>query len=207
MRKYDDENFSQWVGLKKAFSIAGNLSFACLLIFMVILLFSMVQSRLRGGPPQVAGHQIYIVLSGSMSPAFDAGSLAFVQPLDPRNIGVGDIITYRTVGEEDVLVTHRVVQIVEGDGLSFITRGDANDMNDRHPVPEANVVGKVNFALPYGGYIMGFGQSKAGVFSLIIIPGILITVIELRNLSRMVTGCKTAKNVQNKKENKMVDDF
>lgn len=81
-------------GWRMALSIGGNVLFFCLLAMMVALVFSLVQSRLRGGPPQVAGHQMYIVLSGSMSPAFEAGSLAFVQPVNPRNIGEGDIITF-----------------------------------------------------------------------------------------------------------------
>ena len=81
-------------GWKKALHIVGNVLFTCLLLLMVGLVFSMVQSRIRGGPPEVAGHQMYIVLSGSMSPAFEAGSLAFVQPVNPSIIGVGDIITF-----------------------------------------------------------------------------------------------------------------
>lgn len=81
-------------GWHRALNIGGNILFFCLLAMMVALVFSLVQSRIRGGPPQVAGHQMYIVLSGSMSPAFEAGSLAFVQPVSPRNIGEGDIITF-----------------------------------------------------------------------------------------------------------------
>lgn len=81
-------------GWHKALSIGGKVLFFCLLAMMVALVFSLVQSRVRGGPPQVAGHQMYIVLSGSMSPAFEAGSLAFVQPVSPRSIQAGDIITF-----------------------------------------------------------------------------------------------------------------
>ncbi len=188
-------------GWKKAFNIVGNLLFFCLLALMVALVSSLVQSRLRGGPPQVAGHQMYIVLSGSMSPAFEAGSLAFVQPLAPRNIAVGDIITFRSAGGGDTLTTHRVVQVNREGGLSFITRGDANDVNDQHPVPAADVVGKVQYALPYAGYIMSFGQSKLGILSLVMIPGILIIVFELRNLFRLAAEWETEKAAQRKKEN------
>lgn len=196
----------QQKGLNKAFSIVGNLLFFCLLALMVVLVFSMVQSRLRGGPPQVAGHQMYIVLSGSMSPAFEAGSLAFVQPLAPRNIAVGEIITFRSAGGGDTLTTHRVVQVNSEGGLSFITRGDANDVNDQHPVPAADVVGKVKFALPYAGYVMSFGQSKLGILSLVMIPGILIIVFELRNLFRLSAEYEAEKAAQRKKENRAVSD-
>lgn len=191
----------QPTGRQKAFSVVGNVLFCCLLFLMVALVFSMVQSRLRGGPPQVAGHQMYIVLSGSMSPAFDAGSLAFVQPTAPQNIAAGDIITFRSAGKGDTLVTHRVVQVNREGGLYFTTRGDANDINDQHPVPAADVVGKVNFALPYAGYVMNFGQSKLGILALVLIPGVLIIIFELRNLFQLAAGWDAEKKAQEKIEN------
>lgn len=190
-----------WNGLKKISKIVGNLLFFCLLAMMTILVFSVVQSRLRGGPSQVAGHQMYVVLSGSMSPAFETGSLAFVQPLDPRNIKIGDIITYRLAGKGGILITHRVIQIERDGDLSFITRGDANGTNDHLPVQAANVVGKVKYTLPYAGYILNFGQSKAGILSLVIIPGVLIVIFELRNLFRLVAEWEAEKAAQKKKEN------
>lgn len=193
-------------GWQKFFSVAGNALFFCLLALMVVLVFSMVQSRLRGGPPQVAGHQMYIVLSGSMSPAFDAGSLAFVQPLPTRDIAVGDIITFRSAGGGDTLTTHRVVQVNSEGGLTFTTRGDANDVNDLYPVPAADVVGKVNYALPYAGYIMSFGQTKTGIISLVMVPGILIIIFELRNLFRLAGEWETEKAEKKKKDNSILPD-
>ena len=190
-------------GWQKAFNVAGNVLFGCLLIMMVALVFSMVQSRIKGGPPQVAGHQAYIVLSGSMSPTFEAGSLAFVQPLNPQKIAVGDIITFHSVDGGDTLTTHRVMQINrEGDGLSFTTKGDANDINDQHPVLAGDVVGKVKFALPYAGYIMSFGQTKTGIISLVMVPGVLIIIFELRNLFRLAAEWEAKKAAQKKKKNR-----
>jgi signal peptidase len=110
--------------LKKAFNLVESIAFACILLIMVALVYSMVQSRLTGGgPPRVFGYQMYIVLSGSMSPTFDAGSLIFLKPENPENIVEGDIITYRPPSGEGALTTHRVVQVNREDGLSFITRG------------------------------------------------------------------------------------
>lgn len=193
-------------GWLKACNIVGNVLFFCLLILMVALVASMVQSRIRGGPPQVAGHQMYIVLSGSMSPAFDAGSLAFVQPLPSQDIAVGDIITFRSAGGGDTLTTHRVVQVNREGGLSFITRGDANDVNDQHPVPAADIVGKVHFALPYAGYVMNFGQSKTGIISLVMIPGVLIIIFELRNLFRLAGEYEAEKAARKRKKNDTFPD-
>ena len=51
------------------------------------------QAFIPGRAPGVFGRQFYIVMSGSMSPAFDTGSLIFVRPADPETIRPGDIIT------------------------------------------------------------------------------------------------------------------
>jgi signal peptidase len=188
-------------GWRKAFNVVENIAFACILLIMVVLVYSMVQSRLSGGgPPRVFGYQMYIVLSGSMSPAFDAGSLIFVRPENPQDIVEGDIITYRPPSGEGELTTHRVVQVNRDGGLSFTTRGDANDVNDQHPVMADKVVGKVYYALPYAGYVMSFGQSKAGIISLVMIPGVLIIIFELRNLFRYAAEWEAEKAAKKKKE-------
>src|SRR5690606_13199376 len=110
-----------------------------------------------GGPPTLAGHQMYIVLSGSMSPAFDAGSLVFVKPVAAGEIQVGEIVTFRNPGDGEVVVTHRVVSVEETDeGIAFKTKGDANNIEDPELLPAGNVIGIVKFALPYMGYLMNF---------------------------------------------------
>jgi signal peptidase len=188
-------------GLKKAFNLVENIVFACILIIMVVLVYSMVQSRLSGGgAPRVFGYQMYIVLSGSMSPAFDAGSLILLKPENPENIVEGDIITFRPSSGEGALTTHRVVQVNRDGGLSFITRGDANDVNDQNPVMADKVVGRVEHAVPYAGYLMDFGQSKTGIISLVMIPGVLIIIFELRNLFRYAAEWEAEKAAKKKKE-------
>lgn len=93
------------------------------------------------------------------------------------------------------------MQVNTEGGLSFTTRGDANDVNDPTPVAADKVVGKVNLALPYAGYIMNYGQSKMGMLTLVMIPGALIIIFELRNLFRLAAEYETEKAAQKKKEN------
>ncbi len=167
-----------------AIKILGNIIFACLTIIIAFLVFFLVQSRLSGQPPSIAGHQIYIVLSGSMSPAFDTGSVVLVKPVDPTTIEMGDIITFSGAAGGPTMLTHRVIRVNEEGGLSFYTRGDANAIDDPIPVPAREVIGKVSLAIPYAGYIMDFARTKRGLLSIVIIPGILVIILELRNLFR-----------------------
>lgn len=169
----------------KWLNMVGNVLFIFLLITMLLLNIFLLQSSFSGGVPKISGYQLYIVLSGSMSPTFNTGSMVVVQAQPASEVLVGDVITYRQPGSEK-LTTHRVVEISKEEGLSFITRGDANDTVDVEAVPAKNVVGKVVFALPYVGYVISFAKTTMGLIFLFIVPGLLILVLEVRNLIRYV---------------------
>ncbi len=186
-------------GFSKYFTIIGNLLFVILLIVMAALSFFLIQSRISGGAPQVAGYQMYIVLSGSMSPEFDTGSLAFVREIETDNLRAGDIITYRRPNDPDSLTTHRIVEVREDDELKFVTRGDANNVNDPNPVLAENVVGKVTGSVPYVGYLMNFVQTTQGLILLIFVPGVLIIVFELGKIMKYLTQGEGGKNGKKKR--------
>ncbi len=173
--------------LAKVFKVLGNLTFIGMLLIMATLAFFLVQSSLAGSVPSVAGYQMYVVLSGSMNPAFDTGSLVFVRSTEPESIEAGDIITYKGASASGPLTTHRVVEVNrEGSELNYTTRGDANNVNDPNPVPASNLVGRVEGSFPYLGYMMGFAQTKEGLIVLVFIPGLLVIGFELRNLFKYI---------------------
>ena len=136
---------------------------------------------------------MYVVLSGSMEPALYTGSLAFVRQIEPADVAGGDIITFSSPNDPDRLTTHRVVGINEDNGLSFITRGDANEVNDPNPVAEEQLVGRVSGSIPYLGYVFGFAQTREGLFLLIFVPGLLILLFELRKLVLYMVETKKEK--------------
>ena len=174
--------------------LMGNILTGALFTIMLVMAFFLVQGRLANAFPSIAGYQMYVVLSGSMSPAFDTGSLAFVREADPASIAPGDIITFRGYGG-GTPTTHRVVELLNDDGLKFITRGDANSVNDPLPVPAENLIGKVHGSVPYFGYLIGFAQTRNGLLALVVIPGLLVVIFEARNLSKYM-----AENRKRKKE-------
>jgi len=153
---------------------------------MAVLSFFLIQSKLSGGAPKIAGYQVYIVLSGSMRPEFDAGSIAFVREVPPEEIAVGDIITFHSQFNEESLTTHRVVDVERNGALRFITRGDANRVNDPNPVAAENLVGKVTGSVPYIGYLLDFVQTRQGLILLIFIPGVLIIIYELTRIVKYI---------------------
>ena len=134
---------------------------------IIFVLFTTMQAHMRGEDPTIFGYQFYYVASGSMTPTIPVGSLIAVRDTDYINIENKDIVTFRGLG--NTLVTHRVREVSEN-GQSFITRGDANNIDDPIAVTMETLVGKVVFHLPYVGYFLKFLKSAYGVvaFSLII---------------------------------------
>jgi signal peptidase len=105
----------------------------------------------------VLGSSVHLVAipTGSMRPALDPGALVLVQSTSaPNQIQLGDIVEYKALSvNEDVV--HRVIGIQQGsEGVLFITKGDNNTSPDPAPVPYANVIGKVVFAVPFLGFFV-----------------------------------------------------
>lgn len=159
----------------------GKVSFALLATVLasiaIFLVFFNVQGR-----DSLAGYQLYRVVSGSMSPAIKTGSVVLVRSVDPEDIRVGDVITYRGP-VTDQLITHRVAEILPGK-LSFVTRGDANSVNDPNPIEASQIVGKVDGNIPFLGYLLGVLKTKLGLLLLVFIPGVSLLGYELYNLLR-----------------------
>lgn len=153
---------------------------------MAVLSFFLIQGNLSGGAPKIAGYQVYIVMSGSMRPEFDTGSIVFVREVPPEEISIGDVITFRSQFNEESLTTHRVVDIESNGALKFITQGDANEVNDPNPVAAENLVGKVTGSVPYIGYLLDFVQTRQGLILLIFIPGVLIISYELIRIVKYI---------------------
>jgi signal peptidase len=170
--------------IKKILNVISYIVMSILAVIIVCLLYFMFSNMKSKGTPTIFNHQLYIVRSNSMSPTFETGSMIVVRLVDTENIRENDIITYHG-SDTSVVVTHRVVEVIREEGLQFVTRGDANDVNDFVPVPAENVIGKVVFSIPFAGYIMAFMRSKQGLLLLIIIPGVLIVISQVRQLLKL----------------------
>jgi signal peptidase len=106
----------------------------------------------------ICGIVPYVVLSGSMEPTIDTGSLCFINKHeDIKNIKEKDIIAFKL--NDGTLVTHRAVEITE-EGI--ITKGDNNEEIDNNYVKKDNYVGKNIFWIPKVGYVVKAFQTTKG---------------------------------------------
>ena len=142
-------------------NIISYIVIAVVFIFMVISILSNLG---------LFGYKFYDVLTGSMSPTINPGSLIIVKEIDDSEAKEGDIITFKGTSTSN-LTTHRVVEVIEkNNNIKFQTKGDANDVLDPMLVDEGLLVGKVILDIPYMGKVMSFiNQYRVIIVILIIV--------------------------------------
>lgn len=112
--------------------------------------------------PKVFGYSFINILSGSMEPTISAGDLVICKEQDSYN--VNDPVLFE---EQGFLVLHRIVDIDE-DG-DFITKGDANNVNDKAEIQPENVYGKMTGVLHGWGSTLSYLSSRMGAFWTILV--------------------------------------
>ena len=126
----------------------------------------------------------FVVMSGSMNPAVKLGSVVVVKP--ESSYRPGDIITYAPDGNKENPITHRIVFRKFPEGPTgepvFITAGDANDDFDSVQVGPANVIGRVQFSIPYLGYLVSLAKQPYGFILFVIVPATIVIYEELKIL-------------------------
>ncbi|HHX10488.1 MAG TPA: signal peptidase I [Firmicutes bacterium] len=173
------------VGAYVTKSVTGLLTAVALL-----LVFFLLQSKVAGTEPAIAGHKIYIVMSGSMEPALKVGSIVVVKPLDPEEIRPGDIITFRSEHNSSV-TTHRVNRVgADENGLLFYTIGDANEVEDPSPVEPRHLIGNVVLTVPYVGYLFAYARTPQGARTLF---GLAVLVVAGELVYNFMTGKKQSR--------------
>lgn len=158
----------------RTLKIISNIGFTIFMLIMILLIIIVAQSRFTGMEPSLFGNRLYIVDSGSMMPALDINSLLIVREKPASDIEIGDIITY-SANNNTMRVTHRVVDI-QDNGEAFITRGDANNVDDPNPISKDRVIGEVVYSIPYIGYGLRFLSSTAGIVFIIVMGALSIII-------------------------------
>lgn len=138
-------------------------------------------------PPSVLGITPMVVLSGSMSgdaeDHIEAGDLIFVGKAEAEELEAGDVITYMN---ENTMITHRITKIIadEDGGLSFITKGDANETEDAEAVSEEQVVGVYQGRIPKAGEFVLFLKQPMGMFLFTGVPLLLFIIYDILRRQR-----------------------
>lgn len=145
--------------------------------------------------PDFAGYSPLIVLSDSMVPTIYDGDLIIVKKVDPQEVKVDDVISFK---EDQAVITHRIIAMETTmlGKLQFTTKGDANNTEDIKKVSEEDLVGEYILRVPGVGTVAMFLQTPAGMIIFVAIPLAIFIIYDI--LSR---------RSRSKKEKQLTDEL
>lgn len=181
--------------LKWFFSLLNILAVGLILVSLLALL--MVVLTPPGQVPQVMGFSLLRVLSGSMEPEIPEQSMLLIRATEPEALAVGDIISFFSPDPSlnGALNTHRIAAIVQAEGdLEFVTKGDANFLEDPQRVSASRVVGKVIFVCPWLGKVIHLVSNP------LIFGGAILLPLLLMLIGNLVAAMKSAARLAKEEE-------
>ena len=132
---------------------------AALVLLVALCLFTIALGRVV----PLTGRTTLVVAGGSMEPAIGIGSAIVVEPVDPRSLAVGDVVSLRS-GPARAIFSHRVIRVVLQDGTVWVeTKGDANAAADPSLTPASQVIGRATVTIPGAGYLIALLSSLHGL--------------------------------------------
>ena len=184
MKQGKDKSTKTWVApiSQMIWSSIGIVLCVLLAPILLINLTLIIQSYTnRDAVPSIGGIFPMIVLTDSMYPEIESGDLIICRQVDADSLTVGDVISFfDPSGNGTSIVTHRITEIQEADGArSFVTKGDANNVEDRVPVSAEKVVGAYWLRIPKVGNVAMFMQTTAGLITCVVLPMLLLVAYEL----------------------------
>ena len=170
---------------KKWYQSVSNWIFAIVVTILLAILAINIHITLQAKNdentvPNVFGYKPFIVLSGSMETQIHIGDLIITKIVDPSTLKMDDVIAFRDA--EDTVTTHRIINIIEKDGIKyFVTKGDNNNSQDQNLVELEDVEGIYITRIPYVGNVLNEIAKPAN--AVIIVLGISIIFVILFNRS------------------------
>lgn len=175
----------------------GDIAFYLFLIVLVVSA-ALLKGGDSGAPKSLAGFSMFTVLTGSMQDEIPQGSLVITQQTDPRELKIGDDVTY--LSSPTTTVTHRIVGIIENYNntgqRAFETQGIMNAKPDEQPVPAGNVVGKVIFH----SYALGRAFTVLSEHWLVFLILLVLTVALIKTLKIVFGRSRSETNTQSSKK-------
>ncbi len=144
------------------------------------------------------------IFGASMEPTLKSGSLLIIEPIDPNEVEVGDIIVYnvhpmiRDYYNYPPVIAHRVIRVNTQPRLSFRTAGD-NTGEDPFVIMPGDLRGTVGKQIPYLGLPLLFFQSTQGLIFTAIALTLLALFLyggELNQAGRMIQRAIFAPAIQ-----------
>jgi len=132
------------------------------------------------------GVQLLSVQTGSMQPLLAPYDLVVVTKIYPADLQVGQLISYHSLRDSSMIITHRVIAVDIAKNL-VTTKGDALAIVDP-PFGAQQIVGQVRYHAKKLGYISDNLHKPFGLIICIYLPALMIIGAELVRLRRYYSG-------------------
>ena len=173
---------------KSGFSIFREvISWILFAAVLIVFLFTVHQriTAEEGEGSYVFGHQLVVVLTGSMEPYMMTNGVALAREVeDFGELQIGDVITFHLESDngETLRITHRIVDIADG---KIWTKGDNNQVPDGIPLTMENVEAEVIAVFNGTAWIVQKWQTTAGKIMLVsLAAGLVLGYFLLKILVR-----------------------
>ena len=166
----------------KLMTIIGSIMCVILIPILAINITLIVKSYTNQEEvPSIGAYFTMIELTDYMQPEIDGGDLIICHTIEADDVKDGDVIAFfDPAGNGTSIVTHRVTDVVkDGGSVSFKTKGDANNAEDRMLVEEDDLVGIYQSRIKGAGNIAMFMQSTTGLIICVVLPIILLVGYDL----------------------------
>lgn len=189
------------------FNIVGVLLIVIFLPIIIVNIVIVVKSAIHPDQiPMVFDTAPLIVLSPSMTidkktgtGAFNEGDLIFIRKVNPENLNVGDIITYKE--DDGLIVTHRIIAMYDQEGNHLMYDGEkALETKGDYNSPVVSTIKYSQIIGIYKSRIAGIGnmamflQTPMGILTLLGIPLFVILLVDwiTKNKEKKKNEKKTA---------------
>lgn len=189
--------------LKKTLNIFVDIIMILILIMSVLVVVMSITTQ-SSGVSNIFGIAPISVVTESMEDTLMVNDLIFSKTADSYEdvFKVGDIVTfYQEIDGENRLNTHRIVEIVKDEGLTYYkTQGDNKKTN---PVPDEELKTSDQILAIYtGNKISGIGaffsfiRTQLGFFLVVLLPMIIFFVYEAIRVIMNIIAYNKAKAVE-----------
>lgn len=181
--------------------------FVILLLIAIFLLYYYIANKIymSKGTGYEPKFSIYTIATGSMVPNINIyDAVINIRVDDPNDLKVGDVITFRSSSPSspNLTITHRIKAITKDNegNVCYVTKGDANPIEDEACAKFKNVIGKVIIRIPGLGHIQRFLASGMGWLLFILIPALVIIIRDIMRLTRLSSIKDSAAKMNEKKK-------
>ena len=154
---------------------------AIIIAAAVLVLLTVVLTK-SGDVPNILGYSVFRVMTGSMEPAIETDSLIVVKRVEASEIKIGDVISFfsQDPAHGGAVNTHRVTAIEQnGEEWNFVTKGDANQLEDKYVTSSKDLIGKVVYVSHVMGIIVHLLSNPLIFIPVIVLPMFVILVYNL----------------------------